>query len=167
LVRQIVALYLGECCELDCFTWVNAPPCARRQVAHSDVEHTGSVAVFFPLHRIDKGFAPIAFYPETHIGGAKHSETEWILANPGDEVYGTCEAGDVVIYDSSIVHFGTANSRGEERHAVNLNYRRDEAGGLNYEDVEQWEGWKKEKRERHFENMIAVRAKYDTMFKGV
>jgi hypothetical protein len=55
LVRQIVALYLGECCELDCFTWVNAPPCARRQVAHSDVEHTGSVAVFFPLHRIDKG----------------------------------------------------------------------------------------------------------------
>ena len=163
LIRRVVSLYLGPHHELDTFTWVNAPAEARRQVAHSDVEHTGSMAVFFPLHRISKGFAPIAFYPETHVGGAQYSEDEWILAKPGDEVYGTCNAGDVVIYDSSVVHFGTANSTGNERHAVNLNYRIDRSTGLGFEELNQWEGYSTEEIRTHFDNMVAVREAYTNM----
>ena len=78
-------------------------------------------------------------------------------------MFGTCDAGDVVIYDSSIIHFGTANSKGEERHAVNLNYRRDESSGLGFEDPSQWEGWSESKMDKHFNNMLNVRAAYAEM----
>ena len=65
IIRHIVEFYLGKRHELDTLTWVVAPHDAKRQAIHSDVEHYGSLACFFPLQSVDKDFSPIVFYPET------------------------------------------------------------------------------------------------------
>jgi len=66
-LRDTLAGYLGEECELESAMIITVDPGAPAQNAHVDTQDEGSVSVHIPLHSLHDGFAPLGFCMGSHI----------------------------------------------------------------------------------------------------
>ncbi|CAE7757637.1 unnamed protein product [Symbiodinium microadriaticum] len=65
-LRDTLAGYLGEECELESAMIITVDPGAPAQNAHVDTQDEGSVSVHIPLHSLHDGFAPLGFCMGSH-----------------------------------------------------------------------------------------------------
>ncbi|CAE7626983.1 unnamed protein product [Symbiodinium sp. CCMP2592] len=66
-LRDTLAGYLGEECELESAMIITVDPGAPAQNAHVDTQDEGSVSVHIPMHSLHDGFAPLGFCMGSHI----------------------------------------------------------------------------------------------------
>ena len=107
--------YLGAGAALDVATLVEAPPGAAGQALHRDVKRGGSVALQLPLAAGGLGSraAPLSLCPGTHVGAALPKEaTKLPLCAAWQVLAAPMALGDALLYDSAVVHRGTAHRGG-------------------------------------------------------
>eukprot|EP00931_Biecheleriopsis_adriatica_P076044 TRINITY_DN49799_c0_g1_i1.p1 TRINITY_DN49799_c0_g1~~TRINITY_DN49799_c0_g1_i1.p1 ORF type:complete len:325 (+),score=73.76 TRINITY_DN49799_c0_g1_i1:33-977(+) len=136
---DILSDYLGEEFVLDLLTMVVVPPGAAEQAMHRDVRGVGSIAIQIPLHATGPSLAPLALCGGTHnlsAGDWTSIRSNALQSNTGDArkalqravcrdyvLAAPVDAGDVVIYDSNLYHWGSANSEDSTRYAIYVNYK--------------------------------------------
>lgn len=113
---------------------VNADPLAHVQPWHRDNSHRG-LTIFIPLVSIHPSNGPTELLPFSHTlcGDEEGSSTwfRWLRCLPrfmrqvlagGDTVRIQLQAGDVLVYDSRLLHRGQANETWQPRPSLVLRY---------------------------------------------
>jgi len=77
-----------------------------------------SLNIFYPLVDFDKKFGGTYFLPGSHK--LEEFPSEEIIKNSAVQI--NCSAGDVIIFDSMLVHAGGKNSSDEVRFAINTQF---------------------------------------------
>lgn len=120
-VLDHTALFLGEAigedcsmCELEALV---SDPGSDVQPLHHDTKFDGSnprVIILVALQDVTESMGPTCFFPQTntpewHIAYMERGEEMEQLLEASPHILGLMAAGDAFIYDSRVLHFGSAN----------------------------------------------------------
>jgi len=118
-LKALSSAYFGTPVALDMFAMISSPDGVGAQELHRDVQEPGSLTAHIPMQDLNELFGAMEFQPSTHITSTGEKPGMHI---DGPFVKTVVPQGTFVLYDSSVVHRGTANSNGHTRHALMVSF---------------------------------------------